>query len=86
MEQGVSKLLKYKGYFGSAEYSKDDGVHFGRLQFFRGLMTYESSRAEGLEAAFRDAVDAYLDQGEVHIASVYWQFRPPLPAHHTPAL
>ena len=60
-EHDVSKFLEYKGHFGSIEYSEDDGVFFGRLQLIRDLVTYESTNAEGLEAAFRDAVDAYLD-------------------------
>ena len=60
-EHDVSKFLEYKGHFGSIEYSEDDGVFFGRLQLIRDLVTYESTNAEGLEAAFRDAVNYYLD-------------------------
>ena len=57
----MNKLFEYKGHFGSVEYSDEDSVHFGRLQLIRGLVTYEGTNAEGLEAAFRDTVDAYLD-------------------------
>ena len=64
-EHDVSKLLEYKGHFGSVEYSDEDSVHFGRLQLIRGLVTYDSTNAEGLEAAFRDAVDAYLDHEKI---------------------
>ena len=60
-EHDVSKFLEYKGHFGAIEYSEDDGVFFGRLQLIRDLVTYESTNAEGLEAAFRDAVNDYLD-------------------------
>jgi predicted HicB family RNase H-like nuclease len=58
----MHKQLEYNGHFGSVEYSDDDGVHFGRIQFIRGLVTFEAADAESLEAAFRDAVDVYLDQ------------------------
>ena len=57
----MNKHLEHKGHFGSVEYSEDDGVHFGRIQFIRGLVTYEAAEAESLEAAFRDAVDDYLN-------------------------
>ena len=57
----MSKFLEYKGHFGSIEYSEDDGVFFGRLQLIRYLVTYASTNAEGLEAAFRYAVNDYLD-------------------------
>ena len=62
----MNKHLEHKGHFGSVEYSEDDGVHFGRIQFIRGLVTYEAAEAESLEAAFRDAVDDYLDLDKRH--------------------
>ena len=58
----MNKHLEHKGHFGSIEYSNEDGVHFGRIQFIRDLVTYEAADAKSLEAAFREAVDDYLDQ------------------------
>ncbi len=46
----MHKQLEYNGHFGSVEYSDDDGVPFGRIQFIRGLVTYEAADAESLEA------------------------------------
>lgn len=56
----MSSILQYKGYFGSVEYSDEDEVLHGRLEFIRDLVTYEGTDAKGLKAAFREAVDDYL--------------------------
>ena len=57
----MSAILEYKGYFGSVAYSDEDGVLHGRLEFIRDLVTYEDKDATGLRAAFREAVDDYLE-------------------------
>ncbi len=54
-------MLEYGGYLGSIEYSEDDGVLHGRLEFIRDLVTYEGTDAEGLRTAFRDAVEDYIE-------------------------
>ncbi|WP_082223991.1 type II toxin-antitoxin system HicB family antitoxin [Pseudorhodobacter wandonensis] len=54
------KHMQYKGQFGSAEVSVEDGVVFGKLLFIRDLITYESESPSGLQAAFEAAVDEYL--------------------------
>ena len=61
VEHDVSKLLEYKGHFGSVEYSDEDETFFGRLEFIRGLVTYEGEDAKSLKAAFHEAVDDYLE-------------------------
>lgn len=57
----MSTMLEYKGYLGSVEYSNADEVFHGRLEFIRDLVTYEGTDAKGLKAAFREAVDDYLE-------------------------
>ena len=57
----MSTMLEYKGYIGSIEYSDEDEVFFGRLEFIRDLVTYEGEGAKSLKAAFHEAVDDYLD-------------------------
>lgn len=57
----MNKELKYKGYFGSIEYSEPDKVYHGQLEFIRDLVTYESPDAMGLKSAFEMAVDYYLE-------------------------
>jgi predicted HicB family RNase H-like nuclease len=57
----MSMMLEYKGYYGSVEYSAEDEVLHGRLEFIGDLVTYEAPDAKGLKAAFEEAVDDYLD-------------------------
>lgn len=55
------KLLKYKGYFGSYEASIEDNCMYGKLEFINSLVSFEGETVQKLEAAFKDAVDSYLD-------------------------
>ena len=57
----MSTMLEYKGYFGSIEYSNEDEVLHGRLEFIRDLVSYEGKDAKGIKAAFKEAVDDYLE-------------------------
>ena len=57
----MSTMLEHKGYLGSVEYSDDDEVLHGRLEFIRDLVTYEGDDAKSLKAAFQEAVDDYLE-------------------------
>lgn len=55
------KYIGHKGYVGSIEYSKEDGVLFGKVQGIRGLLSYEGTTGKELEANFRDVIDEYLE-------------------------
>ncbi|MBW9464282.1 MULTISPECIES: type II toxin-antitoxin system HicB family antitoxin [Kluyvera] len=57
----MSNMLKYKGYFGSVEFSLEDGVLHGKVQCVNDLVTYEAESLDGLKGAFEEAVDDYLD-------------------------
>ena len=57
----MSTMLEYKGYLGSVEYSAEDEVLHGRLEFIRDLVSYEGKDAKGIKAAFPEAVDDYLE-------------------------
>lgn len=61
----MSTMLEYKGYLGSVEYSDEDEVLHGRLEFIRDLVTYEGMDAKSLKAAFHEAVDDYLELCEI---------------------
>lgn len=50
-----------KGCVGSAEFSDEDGVFFGKVQGIRSLISYEGETREALQADFRNAIDAYLE-------------------------
>lgn len=56
----MKNTMEYKGYTGSVEYSDEDGIFFGKVQFIRALISYEGSNAAKLRKDFHDGVDDYL--------------------------
>ena len=56
----MKNTMEFKGYTGSVEYSDEDGIFFGKVQFIRALISYEGSNAEELRKDFHDGVDDYL--------------------------
>jgi predicted HicB family RNase H-like nuclease len=53
-------LPEYRGYEGSVSYDAGDRVFYGKVAGIRALVSYEGTDVEGLETAFREAVDDYL--------------------------
>jgi predicted HicB family RNase H-like nuclease len=63
------KNLDYKGYTGSIEYSKEDGLLFGKVLGVKAHISYEGATGKELEADFMAAVDSYLaDCKQDHVA------------------
>ena len=60
----MKNIMKYKGYFGSAVFDDKEPILYGKLEFVKALITYEAPDAAGLKAAFKDAVDDYLEMCE----------------------
>lgn len=60
----MKKIMEYKGYTGSIEFSKEDNVFYGKILNIRGLITFEADTLKALPAAFRDSVDDYLKDCE----------------------
>ncbi|MGB7192224.1 toxin-antitoxin system HicB family antitoxin [Collimonas pratensis] len=56
------KILSHKNYSGSIEVSLEDGCLHGEILFINDLVSYESETVGGLQAAFEEAVDSYLDK------------------------
>ena len=52
--------LKYKGYIGTVDYSKEDQVFFGKIERINGLINFEGVHEKELKIAFEKAVDDYL--------------------------
>lgn len=52
--------IEYKGYVGSVDFSKPDGLFYGKAKNVRALVSYEGATIPDLKADFRDAVDAFL--------------------------
>ncbi|MBF0561707.1 MAG: type II toxin-antitoxin system HicB family antitoxin [Alphaproteobacteria bacterium] len=53
--------MTHKGYIARVEYDADDRIFVGRLVGVDDIVTFHGQAVEELEAAFRDAVDHYLD-------------------------
>ena len=57
-------MLTYKGYCGSVDYSEDDDVFFGKVEFIQGLISYEGTDVKSLKKAFHSAVNDYIESCE----------------------
>lgn len=57
----MKNLMNYKGYYGTAEYSPEDEVFFGKIAFIRSLIMYQAENAKDIKQAFYNAVDEYLE-------------------------
>ena len=57
------EVLTYMGYSTRPEYSIEDGIIFGKIEGISDLVSFEcdSTASEDVEAAFREAVDDYLE-------------------------
>lgn len=56
----MSRVLKYKGYIGSIEFSSEDSLFYGKVQGVRTLISYEGDSETALVSDFQGAVDDYL--------------------------
>ena len=61
----MSDLMQYKGYQGSVEYSDEDKILFGKVQFIKSLLMYEGNTIEELEQSFHQVIDEYLEECKV---------------------
>ena len=60
----MSNMLNFKGYYGSVEFSLEDGVLHGKIQCINDVVTYEAETLPALQAAFEEAVTDYLQTCE----------------------
>ena len=56
----MSNYLEHKGYYGTVEYSSEDRLFFGKVQFVDSLLAYDGVSIDEIEAAFKETVDSYL--------------------------
>lgn len=56
----MKDMMAYKGYFGSVHFSDEDQIFHGKIEFIRGLVSYEGTDVRSLRTAFEEAVDDYL--------------------------
>jgi predicted HicB family RNase H-like nuclease len=57
----MSNILTYKEYTGSVEYSSEDEVFYGRIEFITDTVLYEGRSVEELKENFQEAVDDYIE-------------------------
>lgn len=53
--------LDYKGFTSTPKHDAERSVFYSLVNNVEGLCEYESDTADGIEKAFRDAVDDYID-------------------------
>ena len=53
--------MVYKGFESTPKFDEENDIFYGLVDDVDGLCEYESETAEGVEKAFRDAVDDYID-------------------------
>lgn len=56
--------MNYKGFTGSIDYSKEDGVFYGKVLGIKSLLLYEGKTLNELEKDFHNYVDNYLEYSE----------------------
>jgi len=56
----MTKLMQYKGYYGSIDASPEDACLYGKLEFISPLVNYEAETVPALVEAFHAAVDDFL--------------------------
>jgi predicted HicB family RNase H-like nuclease len=56
----MTETVKFKGYYGSVELSIEDDCLHGRLLGIADIITYEGNTVHEIKAAFKEAVDDYL--------------------------
>lgn len=54
------KLMKYKDYIGSIEYSEEDEMFFGEIQGIDSIVGYGGETIDELEEVFRESVDEFV--------------------------
>ena len=57
----MSNVLEYKGYYSKIEYSREDGLLYGRIEGINDLVNFESRQLDDIEKQFHLAVEDYLD-------------------------
>jgi predicted HicB family RNase H-like nuclease len=57
----MSSILTHKGYSARVEFDDEDGIFFGTIAGLRDGVGFHADSVDGLRAAFREAVDDYLE-------------------------
>lgn len=54
-------MMEYRGYVGKVEIDNEAGILHGDVINIRDVITFEGTSVDGIQQAFRESVDDYLD-------------------------
>ena len=57
----MRETLKHRGYLGSVKYCDKERMYHGTMQSVRALVLYDAKDLDGLQSAFEEAVDHYIE-------------------------
>ena len=57
----MENILKYNDFIATVKYSDEDEAFIGRIEGINSVVSFEGQSVEELKAAFREAVESYLD-------------------------
>jgi predicted HicB family RNase H-like nuclease len=57
----MTNTMAYKGYAARIEYDGEDEIFFGHLAGIRDIIGFHADNVADLKAAFREAVDDYIE-------------------------
>ena len=60
----MTQTMTHRGYSARVDYDDEDGLLVGRIAGIRDGVGFHADTVEGLRAAFREAVDDYLETCE----------------------
>ena len=60
----MNDILQYKGYYANVQFSAEDEVFFGKILGINDVVLFEGTTVKKLKAAFKEAVDDYLQTCE----------------------
>ncbi len=56
----MKDILKYKNFIGSAHFSMEDEVFYGKIMGINDLISFEGSSVKELKISFEEAVEDYV--------------------------
>ena len=60
------KILTYKGYHGTVDYSLEDDILYGKIMDVNSSISYEGNTLDELKQDFKNAIDDYLNMCKEH--------------------
>ena len=57
----MDNMLKYKNFIATVKYSEENEAFIGRIEGIDSVVSFEGQSVRELKAAFKDAVESYLD-------------------------